>query len=477
MKLPTTDLLILVAYLLGMAVFGSLFGRRGQDLEGYTVGGRNLPWWALLLSIVATETSTVTFLSIPGFAYRHDLTWLQLPMGYMVGRVLVVFLLLPHFFGGHMLTAYEVLHKRFGGSVKTAAAAMFLVTRTLADGLRLFLGAIVLQKVADIDLVLAITCLGAATMVYTFLGGMRAVVFADCVQFLVYMVGAAIAFFVILEKVPGGWDGVTEVARSHDKLRAFDFAFAFDRQSGYVFWAGLVGGALISFATHGADQMMVQRYLSARSQQQAGLALALSGPVVFLQFWFFLVVGTALFAFYQLNPPAEPLEKDHEFATFIVHHLPLGITGVVLGAVFAAAMSTLSSSLNSTATALTNDIWVPWLRPRASEAYKLKATRTATVVFGLLQIQVAIAGQGLERGVIDAVMAIAGFTTGILLGVFFLGIFTRHVRASSALCGFALGLALMTWINFYTQLAWPWFALVGSSATFLFGLSAEAARR
>jgi len=473
LKLATTDLVILVAYLLAMVVFGSLFGRKGQDLEGYTVGGRDLPWWALLLSIVATETSTVTFLSIPGFAYRHDLTWLQLPLGYMVGRLLVVFLLLPHYFQGRMLTAYEVLHKRFGGGVKTAASAMFLVTRTLADGLRLFLGAIILHKVADIDLVLAIVCLGMATIAYTFLGGMRAVVWTDCIQFLVYMIGAAIAFMVILDKVPGGWGEVSEIARSQDKLRIFDFTLTLDREFGYVFWGGLIGGALITFATHGADQMFVQRYLSARSQKQAGLALALSGPVVFLQFWFFLLVGIALFAFYQLHPPEQPLKKDHEFASFIVDHLPIGVTGIVLGAVFSAAMSTLSSSLNSTATALVNDIWVPYRRPQASESYKLRVTRIATIVFGGLQIQVAIAGQGLEQGVIDAVMAIAGFTTGIILGVFFLGIFTRHVRARAALWGFVLGLGLMTWVNFGTDLAWPWFALVGSGATFLFGLLAE----
>ncbi|MHC4079358.1 MAG: sodium:solute symporter, partial [Planctomycetota bacterium] len=472
-KLATTDLLILVAYLAVMVVFGSLFGRKSQDLEGYTVGGRDLPWWALLLSIVATETSTVTFLSIPGFAYRNDLTWLQLPLGYMVGRLLVVFLLLPHYFQGRMLTAYEMLHRRFGGGVKTAASAMFLVTRTLADGLRLFLGAIILHKVANIDLVLAIVCLGMATIVYTFLGGMRAVVWTDCLQFLIYMVGAAIAFGVILDKVPGGWSEVAEIASSRDKLRVFDFTFTFDKQFGYVFWGGLIGGALITFATHGADQMFVQRYLSARSQKQAGLALALSGPVVFLQFWFFLLVGIALFAFYQLHPPAEPLKKDHEFASFIVDHLPIGVTGVVLGAVFSAAMSTLSSSLNSTATALVNDIWVPYRRPQASEPYKLKVIRIATIVFGCLQIQVAIAGQGLKQGVIDAVMQIAGFTTGIILGVFFLGIFTRRVQARAALWGFVLGLGLMTWVSFATNLAWPWFALVGSGATFLFGLLAH----
>ncbi len=484
LKLATTDLLILVVYLAAMVAFGSLFGRKKQDLEDYTVGGRDLPWWALLLSIVATETSTVTFLSIPGFAYRHDLTWLQLPLGYMVGRLLVVFLLLPHYFRGSMLTAYEMLHHRFGGGVKTAASAMFLVTRTLADGLRLFLGAIILHKVANIDLVLAIVFLGMATIAYTFLGGMRAVVWTDCIQFLVYMVGAAIAFGVILDKVPGGWSGVAEIARSHvdaaglphDKLRVFALDFAWD--NAYVLWAGLIGGALITFATHGVDQMFVQRYLCARSQKQAGLALALSGPVVFLQFWLFLLVGIALFAFYTLNPPVEKFSEsgDDVFASFIVDHLPIGVTGIVLGAVFSAAMSTLSSSLNSTATALVNDIWIPYRRPQATEPQKLRVTRIATILFGCLQMLVGIVGQALALipGVIEGVMAIAGFTTGIILGVFFLAIFTRRVGASAALWGFVLGLGLMTWINFGTDLAWPWFALVGSGATFLFGLLAQA---
>jgi len=479
LKLATTDLVILVAYLLAMVVFGSLFGRKGQDLEGYTVGGRDLPWWALLFSIVATETSTVTFLSIPGFSYRGDLTFLQLPMGYVLGRLLVVLLLLPHFFRARMLTAYEVLHHRFGGGVQSAASAMFLVTRTLADGLRLFLGAIVLHKVGNMDLRLAITLLGIATIAYTFLGGMRAVVWTDCLQFLVYMAGAVIAFLVILDKVPGGWEEVARIAQNHDrdKLRILDFTFALDSGHAYVFWAGLIGGALISFASHGADQMFVQRYLSARSQGQAGLALALSGPVVLLQFWFFLAVGIALFAFYTLHPPTHEFAEsgDDVFASFIVDHLPIGVTGIVLGAVFSAAMSTLSSSLNSTATAFVNDLWVPYRLPTAGESHKRKLVQICTVIFGFLQIQVGIAGQGLQAGVIEAVMAIAGFTTGLILGVFCLGIFTRRVRAPAALWGFAAGLVLMTWIHFGTDLAWPWFTLVGSCATFLFGLLAQAA--
>lgn len=465
MKIGSTDLALLLGYVIAIVLFGLWIGRRKKDITDYTVGGRDLPCWLVLFSIVATETSTVTFLSIPGFGYQHDLTWLQLPMGYVLGRLLVVGILLPRYFRGNLFTAYEVLEQRFGGATKRAASALFLITRNLADGLRLFLTALVLQKVAGIELAPAVACIGIATIVYTFFGGMKAVVWTDFVQFVVYMVGALIAFWLLVDGVPGGWEQVSAVASDAGKWRVFDFGF--DLTNPYVFWAGLVGGAFLTLGTHGTDQMMVQRYLCARDQRSAGWALGLSGVVVLLQFALFLVIGVVLWVFYE---GAAAFDRNDEiFAAFIVNETPPVLRGLLLGAVFSAAMSTLSSSLNSSATTAVLDLYVPLAEPAADPARRLRMVRTMTIVFGVIQIGIGIAGQWTVDAVVNNVLAIAGFTTGIILGVFFLGVFTRHIGQRAALVALVAGLVGMTTIKFATDLAWPWFAFVGSLGTFCIG--------
>lgn len=467
MTLSHIDLTILLVYLTGMVTLGLHLGKRQKTASDFMVGGRDCPWWVILCSIVATETSTITFLAIPGIGWSSDLKFLQLPLGYIIGRLIVVALLLPRYFTKNMFTAYEVLDQRFGGRVKQVASLLFILTRTLGDGLRLYLGAIVLQKVAGIPLNYAIISLGTATVLYTFVGGMRAVLWTDFIQFMVYMLGAGVAFWVILSGIDGGWESVVRLAGTNSKLRIFDASF--DLTSDYLLWTGLIGGGVFAIATHGVDQMMVQRYLSARNQRDAGLALGLSGPVVFIQFAFFLVIGTALFAFYTQHPPSQELKINEVFAIFIVDNLPVGVLGIVLGALFSAAMSTLSSSLNSAATALVNDIVMPASRDDVTDKDRLRAAKAFTVFFGIAQIIVGLSGDKLGS-VVGAVLAIQGFTTGIILGVFLLGIFTRRVNHSSALTGLVGGLTLMACIKFGTDLAWPWFVLVGSTATFLIGL-------
>jgi solute:Na+ symporter, SSS family len=471
MNLNGIDLTILVLYLAGMVGLGLYLGRHHKTASDFMLGGRTCPWWVILCSIVATETSTITFLAIPGLGWKSDLTFLQLPLGYILGRLIVVVLLLPRYFKGTLYTAYEVLDTRFGGHVKQVASLLFIVTRTLGDGFRLYLGAIVLQKIAGIPLAYAVVGLGVATIAYTFVGGMRAVLWTDFIQFIVYMAGAGIAFFVILKGIDGGWGMVVRLAQTENKLRIINPGF--DLTTNYLLWTGLIGGTVFAIATHGVDQMMVQRYLSARNQRDASLALALSGPVVFIQFAFFLVIGTALFAFYTQHPPTEALDVNEVFAAFIVNHLPVGVLGIVLGALFSAAMSTLSSSLNSAATALVNDIAMPASRQDVTDQDRLRLAKTLTIVFGVAQITVGLTGERLGGSVVSAVLSIQGFTTGIILGVFLLGMFTRQVSHCSALVGLVGGLGLMTVIAFYTALAWPWFVLVGSSATFIIGIVAS----
>jgi SSS family transporter len=464
-----TDLVVIVVYLAGVVLFGLWMGRGQRGAADYMLGGRDLPWWGLLGSIVATETSTVTFLSIPGFAFSRDFTWIQLGVGFLIGRLLVVAILLPQYFAGECYTAYDVLHRRFGGATARAASLLFILTRSLADGLRLFLTAIVLQEMSGLSLFWAVVLVGLTTVVYTFFGGMKAVVWTDVVQLVVYLVGAGAALALLLDRLPGGWQQLLAVAASAGKLRAIDVTLSFTDP--YVLWAGLVGGAFLTFGSHGADQLMVQRYLCARSQRDAAKALATSGVVVVAQFALFLLIGVGLFVFYQVFPPDVPFDRpDRVFARFIVSQLPTGLLGLVLGAVFAAAMSTLSSSLNSSATAAVNDFYRPLFGSAASARRLMSLTRVLTVFFAVVQMGVALSGQWLSQTVVESVLTIAGFTTGITLGVFLLGLLVPRASQRTALVAFGLGLLFMGGFAFATPLAWPWYTVVGSTITLLVGL-------
>ncbi len=461
---------IILAYLAGVMFLGLWIGRGKQNLSDYLLGGRDLPWWALLGSIVATETSTATFLSVPGiaFAAQGDMQFLQLPLGYIVGRCLVAVFLLPQYFRGELYTAYDVLERRFGGLTKQTASLVFLVTRNLGDGLRLFLTAIALKAALNLSMEVSIVVIGIATIVYTYAGGMKSVVWNDCLQFVVYMLGGLVALAVIVSLLPGGWSELSAFAAEREKFRVFDFSL--DWADSFTFWAGLVGGMFLTLGTHGTDQMMVQRYLSAHNQRDARKALVISGVVVFGQMALFLLVGVALASFYNTFPPETAFEKgDHVFAAFIVDYMPKGVCGVTLAAVFAAAMSTLSSSLNSSAASALNDLYVPHTARQLSPERSVAISRRLTIVFGIVQICIAIGAQYLVESVVKGALAIAGFSAGLLLGVFALGVITRSVGQRAALVGMLGGLIVLAGVTFGTSIAWPWYAVIGSLTTFGIG--------
>ena len=476
MDLGILDLSLLVAYFAGMVLVGWLVGRRTTGAKDYFLGSRDLPCWALLLSIVATETSTVTFLSVPGSAWAGDCTFLQLPMGYVLGRVLVVWLLLPHYFRGEMVSAYQVLRHRFGGRLQKVASLTFLIARTIGGGLRLFLTALVVERLTGMSVPASVAAITAVTLVYTWLGGMRAVVWTDVAQFVIYLTGAIAAFCVLLQRLPEGLDTVLASAAADAKTRVFDFSFDLSRT--YTLWSGLVGGAFISLGSHGVDQLIVQRLLSARSRREAGTALLLSGVVVLLQIAFFLMLGLGLFAYYKLFPPAQPFEKpDTVFRDFLLTQMPTGLLGLVLGAVFAAAMSSFSSSLNSSAAAFVGDFLLPITRRDPASPFVLRSARAATAVFAVLEALVAVNCVD-DRAIVDQVLAVAAFTTGVLLGVFFLGTLTARVGAGAALCGFVAGLAVDLFCKFWwpslggPEIAYPGYAVLGCVTTFVVGLLA-----
>ncbi|MFM8273327.1 MAG: sodium:solute symporter family transporter [Gemmata sp.] len=488
MQLSTLDLAIVAVYVLGMTLLGVWFTRAQKDLRTYFVGDRNVGWFMVLVSIVATETSAVTFLSVPGVSFNPNggnLTFLQLSFGYIIGRGLVAWLLLPQYMNGEMFSAYQVLKERFGPAVQRVASGLFLLTRTIADGLRVFLTALLLQFVLG-GIGPAIVVVGVVTIFYTYLGGMKAVIWTDLVQFVIKIAGAALAGVFVLRLLPGGWEQFLTGGGAAGKFRLIDAEFV--PSVALNLWAGVIGGSVFSMASHGADQLMVQRYLCAKSLREARLALVLSGFVILAQFLLFLGVGVGMYLLAQAGqfPEAAGKRNDEVFGLFIVTKLPPGVVGVLVAAVLAAAMSTLSSSLNSSANAVVTDFYRP-LRPHHDERWYVLLSRLMTAVWGAAQMGVAYAAyqMGGNKSVVEQVLAVAGFTTGLLLGLFLLGSMRRPVQRWAALtglvCGFLTVFAvwlpssgltadLPGWVPaFYKKplLAWPWFAPVGAGTTIL----------
>lgn len=486
MELGWIDLLVLVAYLATAVLVGLYGGGKSKNLEGFLLGDRNLPWWAILGSIVATETSGVTVLSVPGHGVGPvGMKFLQIALGYIIGRAIIVQFLLPLYFRGRLLTAYEVLHDRFGRSTQRTASLLFLIARNLGDGLRLYLVAIVLQKLAGIDLAISVVVMGVISTVYTFVGGMRSVVWNDCIQFAVYVLGGIAAVFVIASQIDGGFGEVLQFAHSTGKLQMFDIRWSWTEP--YTFWASLIGGAVLTIGTHGTDHSMVQRYLSAKSERAAGGALLASGFVVLLQFAMFLFIGIELACFFtqQPLPSGTALKGDEVFAHFIVHHYPrnTGLIGLMLAAILA---SNLSSSLSASAAAVINDFYLPLRKEPPETGQLLLLTRGLTVVFGVVQIALGILAERLSTGgsiVVDSALTIAGFVFGLLLGVFALGVLTRRANQTSAILGMVVGLILLLFLQFQLPLmtataerpagfrvAFPWLAVIGAGTTLLAGL-------
>lgn len=483
MKLHPLDLIIIVVYMLGTLAVGWWFSRKQRNIRDYFLSDSNTPWWALMGSIVATETSTVTFISVPAYAFAAnaagvggDYTFLQIVIGYMIGRLIIVALFIPLYFKGELFTVYQVLDQRFGGRVKRTAASLFLITRSIADGIRLFLTAIVLVALTGWADPVSILIIGVVTIAYTYLGGMAAVIWTDAIQLVVYLIGAIVAAFVLLGKIPGGWNEVAAVGGELHKFNLFDFTFDLSRS--YTFWSGVIGGAFLTTATHGTDQLMVQRYLCAKNAKQATLALLTSGVVIFAQFVLFLVIGTMLYVFYQKAGPL-PVEvaakHDRVFPHFIVTQLPVGVIGLVVAAIFAAAMSTLSSSLNSLSATAVTDFYRPLFAPHKSDTHYLNASRLFTALWGVVQIVVAMIAIAMQGRGVDAVLAVASFTNGPVLGLFLLSTLAKGVGPRGALTGVLVGIAAMAFVWLQLKISWQWYVLIGSTITFMSGSLASLA--
>jgi len=354
------DFTVILVYLAGITWFGARFRRTQKSLKDYFLGGRSAPWWAIALSIVSAETSTLTVIGTPALAFAGNLGFLQVVFGYLLARIVIAALFLPSYFRGEMYTAYELIEVRFGPRLRRLTAGLFLLLRALAEGVRVFAISIVVSIVLGTGEAASILLIVCLTLFYTFEGGMTAVIWTDVVQMFLYLSGAALSFFVILDKIPGGWEQVWSAATQAGKLNVFDFHFEFSRDffsRTYTFWAGVLGGCFLTTASHGTEQLMVQRLLAARSERESRAALLASWVVIFLQFSLFLIIGVMLYVYYQgsATPPPDPM--DRVYPDFVWRHLPHGLGGLVIAAILAAAMSNLSAALNSLASTSVMDFY------------------------------------------------------------------------------------------------------------------------
>jgi SSS family transporter len=473
-SIGSVDGLIVAAYLVATMLWGIWLGRGQKNNRDFFLAGHELPTWSLLLSIVATETSTVTFLSVPGLAYVKDgnFTFLQIAIGYIIGRLAIVVFLLPAYFRGEMLSAYQVLGQRFGLTTRRIASLVFLVTRNLADGLRLFLSAWALNIALGLDFLTCIIAMTVITAIYTCAGGVRSVVWNDCIQFAVYMAGAIATVCIIVSHLSGGWKELVEFGTSTNRWQFFDFDPSLTKPS-VTFWSGLFGGAFLSLASHGADHMIVQRYLCAKDLRSASWALGLSGFVVFAQFALFLLIGLGLAAFYSVFDTASaPAKGDAAFMTFVVGHMGVGFKGLIVAAVLAATMSNLASSFNSSASAFMGDWLQRWL-PAMDDRRSLRVAQLLTLISAVIHAVVAIVAYKLAfaESTVSLVLKIAGFSTGLLLGLYVLGLVAPRTKEFSALVAFFLATGITCAVVFGTPLSGWWYTMVGSTTTVVLGLA------
>jgi solute:Na+ symporter, SSS family len=480
-RFTALDAVVLVLYLAGTTALGLYVGRTQRDSNDYFVADRAIPWWAVMFSIVASETSALTFISTPGLSYGSapgsgDLGFLQIVAGYIVGRFVVARVLLPRYFAGNLVTAYALLETRFGLATRRFASIVFMVTRALADSVRVFATAIPVALIIGPSVTnkayvmpASVLLLGVLTIIYTYKGGMKAVVWTELLQAGIYL--------------SGGWSAIWSSASAAGKTRMLDFTWTLSNPQ--TVWAGLIGGAFLAMASHGTDQLIVQRLMSSRTLKDGQRAIVGSGFVVFGQFFLFLCIGLGLWAFYQgrIFP-----STDQIFPTFILEHMPNGLVGLIVAAIVAATMSTHSGAINSLAGATTHDIYLPLTGRAANDANTLRMGRLFALGWGVvLTLGALLFPQDTKTPVVVVALGIASFTYGGLLGGFFLGIFWRRAVQRDAILGMSIAIATMAFIVFakplstafpslapalgpFAAIAWPWYVFIGTVITLLVGI-------
>jgi SSS family solute:Na+ symporter len=483
MGFSTIDYIVLLVYLVGITAFGVMFRKSQKTVKDYFVGAKNIHWLVISLSIVATETSTLTLIGVPAIAYAKyaypeqggSFTYLQVVIGYIIARFIIAIVFIPAYFKGELLTAYKLLEDRFGVSVKNFAASLFLVMRALAEGVRIYAASIVLTAVLSSSLpnvpnvtMWSIIIVGVLTLIYTFEGGIAAVIWTDLIQLVIYVGGSLVAAYMLLTLVPGGWSEIYAQGAAAGKFQAVSFNWSLNMP--FTFWAGIFGGTCLTMASHGTDQLLVQRLFTCKNQRDSQKAIILSGFVVLFQFALFLLIGVMLYAYYQHTELANGTMAsdtciaakncDEIFPRFIVSQLPHGISGLVIAAIFAAAMSNLSGSLNSLASTTILDFYKPLINPNASDESLLKLSKWLTAIWGVILIVIAILAQN-WGSVFTVGLTIASLIYGTMLGAFLLGILTKRANQTGVVAGMLASITFMLYVKFFTDLAWTWYVLIG----------------
>jgi len=490
MGFSAVDYAVLLLYLVGITIFGTKFRRSQRTVKDYFIGAKNTHWLIISLSIVATETSTLTLIGVPAIAYATfarpeqggNFTYLQVVFGYIVARIIISLIFIPAYFKGDLLTAYELLKKRFGTKTKNFAASLFLVMRALAEGVRVFAASLVLSAVLSVSLpgwpnlwLWSIIIVGVLTLIYTFEGGIAAVIWTDLIQLVIYVGGSLLAAYELIQLVPGHWATVAAHAAETNKFQLFSFTWDFTVP--FTFWAGFLGGTFLTMASHGTDQLLVQRLLTCRDKRDSQKALVFSGFVVLFQFALFLMIGVMLSAYYKFYPLTTTLTSNDEiFPTFIVQRLPHGVAGLVIAAIFAAAMSNLSGSLNSLSSSTVLDLYRPLVNPDDTDEHYLRLSRWFTAAWGVVLIVIAVVARG-WGSVFTAGLTIASLVYGPMLGAFLLGVLTRRANQTGVMAGMAVSLAFMLGVKFYTTVAWTWYVLIGTIVCVAIGYTVSALAR
>jgi solute:Na+ symporter, SSS family len=462
----TIDLGVILLYLAGVTWFGARFRKGQHTLKDYFLGGNEAPWWAISLSIVSAETSTLTIIGTPALAFGGNFGFLQVVMGYLLARVVICVILLPQYFRGQMFTAYELMQRRFGPGVRKVTAGTFLVTRSLAEGVRVFAVSIVISIILGTGELISIIAIVCLTLFYTFEGGMTAVIWTDVVQMVMYVIGAVASFILILGKIHGGWAHVVDVAQGAHKFQVFDFSLSFTKP--YTFLGGIIGGCFLTTASHGTDQLVVQRLLSAKTLAQSRAALMASWLVVVFQFALFLFIGTLLYVYYQDAHLAAPKPADRLYPAFIWNELPIGLAGLAIAAILAAAMANLSAALNSLASTSVVDFIRP-LFPDLRDGKYLYLARLVTIFWAVALVVIGLVASKAGGSVFEMGLSIASITLGLLLGVFLLGCLTTRSGERAAIAGILAGLTAILYVKFFTLIAFTWWVTIGSTVTFAAG--------
>ena len=468
MQVSTLDYAIIIFYLIGITAFGKIIGGKQKTVKDYFVGNKEVPWWVISFSIVAAETSTLTFISIPGLAYLTNLNFLQLTFGYLIGRVIVAQVFLPAYYKGELSTAYSYLQNRFGNKTRSLASVTFLFTRTAADGVRLFATAIPLYLMLDISPMVAIIIIAMVALLYTFTGGLKGVIWVDAIQMFIYIGGAILAGIYLINNISGNVGEIFSSAEITSKLSVFNFGFdkgfaGFFSQP-YTLLSGLIGGAFLSMSSHGTDQLIVQRLLAAKDLGESKKALVTTGVIIIFQFALFLIVGVLLYAYYGLIN----VKSDEIFPKFIIEVLPSGVKGIIIAGLFAAALSTLAGSITSLSSSVMLDLYIPF-RKNINEKKNLLYSKLLTIFWAVMLIFSAFIFMESSKAVVEIALSIASFTYGGLLGTFLLGLSNKKIKQNHAIAGFISAIVIMSFIIVFKVVTWTWFILIGVCVTLLVG--------